>query len=168
MVKFPLLQPPDTHHVNAAIGWLGLGDATAAAGELANIPHERASHPDVLEVCWQVFAHQRMWDVALTTAEALVRLAPGRSTGWIDQSFALHELRRTEEAMTRLLRAQEQFPEQAIIPYNLACYACQLGDLLTARRWLQKTVKLQGREQTRRMAMEDADLAPLRDEIAKL
>ncbi len=168
MVKFPPIEPPDSHHLNAAIGWLGLGDAVEAASELGKIPHNRAAHPDVLEVCWQVFAHQKLWDVALTTAETLVRIAPDRSSGWIDQSFTLHELKRTREAMDRLLEVETQFATIGVISYNLACYACQLGELEDARRWLKQAVKLQGKEVTRQMAMDDVDLKPLRNELEKL
>jgi hypothetical protein len=52
-----------------------------------------------------------------------------------------------------------------VIPYNLACYACQLGDLDDARRWLERAVALRSRADLRRLALNDHDLQPLWDEI---
>jgi hypothetical protein len=78
----------------------------------------------------------------------------------------LHELRRTEEALRNLLEAEPRFPTNSIIPYNLACYACQLGDLTLARRWLRRVIDLKGIGHLRSNALDDPDLAPLWAEIA--
>src|ERR1017187_3279090 len=44
------LEPPDSHHLSAAIGWLGLGNWREANEELEKITSELRGHPDVLEV----------------------------------------------------------------------------------------------------------------------
>jgi hypothetical protein len=52
-----------------------------------------------------------------------------------------------------------------VIPYNLACYACQMGQLATSRKWLQRALRSDKNDAIRKMAIQDEDLKPLRDEI---
>jgi len=63
------------------------------------------------------------------------------------------------------LPASEKFPEEPIIAYNLACYACQMGNMDHCRHWLQRALKLLGKDQFKKMALNDTDLQPLWDEI---
>jgi hypothetical protein len=44
------------HHLNAALGWLELGDHVEAYAELENITPALRSHPAVLELRWQISA----------------------------------------------------------------------------------------------------------------
>ena len=83
-------------------------------------------------------------------------------------SDLLHELRRTQEAREALLPAVKKFPEASLIPYNLACYACQLGDPAEARQWLRKAIARGEKDEIKRLALNDPDLAVLREEIALL
>jgi hypothetical protein len=50
------LEPPDLMHPNAAVGWLGPGNWQEANEELEKITPAMRSHPDVLEVWWQIYA----------------------------------------------------------------------------------------------------------------
>jgi predicted Zn-dependent protease len=162
------LDYPDRHFVRAAEGWLELGDSAEAARELRQLTKAAEKHPDVLELRWRLYALTHQWDAALAIARAVIITAPERPSGWIHQSYSLHELKRTDEAWEQLLPAASKFPEDSVIPYNLACYACQLGDLLVARDWLQRAVKLLGKAEIKSMALSDGDLAPLRDYIEGL
>lgn len=152
---------PDRHFVLAAEGWLELGNAAEAAQELTRVRRVARRHPDVLELNWRVLAQLGEWDLALGVAGAVVQVAPDRPSGWIHRSYTLHELKRTPEAWEALLPAAEQFPEEAIIAYNLACYACQLGDLDGAETWLSRAARLRGREEIKSMGLQDPDLRPL-------
>ncbi len=162
------LDYPDRHFVRAAEGWLELGDSAEAARELRQLTRAGEKHPDVLELRWRLFALTGQWDAALAMARAVITIAPERPTGWIHQSYSLHELKRTDEALQQLLPIANKFPEDSVIPYNLACYACQLGDLLVARDWIQRAVKLLGKAEVKSMAQSDSDLAPLRGYIEGL
>jgi Flp pilus assembly protein TadD len=159
------LEPPDSHRVNAALGWLDLGNPREAAAELAQLAPAVQAHPEVLEARWRLCAAERRWADALAVARAQVTVAPDDPTGWVNQSYALHELRRTAEARDLLLPKAAEFPRQSIIPYNLACYACQLGDLEEARRWLRRFLQLRSKDELRRLALNDPDLRPLWPEI---
>jgi hypothetical protein len=83
----------------------------------------------------------------------------------IHWAYSLHELKRTKEARAVLLPMADKFPDQYIIPYNLACYCCQLGELKESLQWLGKAIDLAGKKEIRLMALEDPDLEPLRKQI---
>jgi len=63
-----------------------------------------------------------------------------------------------------LLPVVDKFPDQYIIRYNLACYACQLGNLKEARDWLKKAIDMADTKEVKLMALNDPDLEPLRQE----
>lgn len=162
------LEPPDSHHLAAAEGWLELGNPAEALAELRHLTAEGAAHPAVLEMHWQISAQNQQWETCLELAARLVRLNPELPTGWIHRSYALHELKRTAEARDQLLPAVPRFPQEAVMFYNLACYECRLGNLAQARRWLRETFALKNSGPWRRAAEVDADLAALWPELAKL
>lgn len=156
---------PDLHRARAAEGWLDLDVPEEAQTELDQLSPAAAENPAVLDLHWRLCSVRRDWDASLRVAEKVLAVDPSLANGWIHRSYALHELHRTREAQENLLQAACLFPTHSVIPYNLACYACQLGDLNTARRWLRKTVELKGIQHLRAMALDDPDLAPLRAEI---
>ncbi len=159
---------PDRHFAAAAEGWFELGNLSEAARELDCVTPANSGHPTVLELRWRLEAQQERWEQALAIAQALIAAAPDQVEGWIHQSYTLHELRRTDEAWKFLLEVAGRFPTESIIPYNLACYACQLGDLAVARDWLQRAVSLRSKDEIRSLALRDPDLAPLRDYLKAL
>jgi Flp pilus assembly protein TadD len=152
-------------HLDAALGWLELGNAVEAWAELEKLAPGARALPQVLETRWRLLAHERRWDEALAAAEALLAASPREPAGWISRSYALHELRRSDEARRLLLPARKQFPRESVIPYNLACYACQLGDLAEARQWLDAALRLRDKASLRSQALADPDLQPLWSEI---
>ena len=83
--------------------------------------------------------------------------APERTTGWIHRSYALHCLKRTQEAYDQLKPALEQFSEVELPWYNLACYACVLGNKEEAKELLDKAIELGG-DDVKLRALEDEDL----------
>lgn len=158
---------PDRHHVLAAEGWLDLGRPEWAMDELRGASAAARGLPVVRNLEWRVLADLRDWPAALAVARAFVEEHPSEVAGWLHRSFALHEMQRTREAMDALAPAAGRFPEEPVVRYNLACYACRLGDLDAARRWLGDVVRLKGVAYLKSMALEDADLALLHEEIRK-
>ena len=133
-----ILEPPDSHHLDAAIGWLGLGCADDSRAELEKISAVNQLHSDVLEVRWTICAHDQRWNDALTIAELELQTTPEESSGWLHRAYAVRRVRDggLPQAWRALLPAVEKFSTEPIIPYNLACYACQLNQLTDARTWL--------------------------------
>ena len=163
-----LIGPPDSHHLAAAEGWLGLGDETEAERELRKISPAVASHPEVLRVRYHLYEARGDWEAAAGLARTLCELSPGAAFGWVHLAYALHELKRTSEAYRVLHPIVSKFPKEFVIPYNLACYACKLGELNEARSWLKKAIALTSAEEIKHMALEDPDLEQLRAEIRKI
>lgn len=147
-------------YVDAAEGWLGLGDHVSANEELEQIPAELRAHPKVLLIRCSIYEKVKRWDACVDLAEAIVTKAPEIPDGWIRRSFALHELKRTQEALDKLLPAVEKFPEVWTIPYNLACYTCQLGRCDEAESWFKRAMEIDA-ETVKREAIDDPDLDPL-------
>ena len=164
------LEPPDTHYFLAAIGWMELGNVAEAKAELAQVSPAQQEHPNVLEVGWSISAGQGLWVEALVIARALLRCAPKRSSGWLHQAYALRRVPDggVQKACEALLPAFDKFPKEPTIPFNLACYACQMRQLDAARDWLKRAVAIGGKEKVIGMALNDRDLEPLWDEIRQL
>jgi tetratricopeptide (TPR) repeat protein len=161
------LEPPDSFLLSAAEGWLGLGNLAEARAELAQISSVFQNHPDVLDVQWQLFALEQNWSAALETARRVLQLMPDSPAGWLHQAYALRRAPGggLQAAWAALLPALEKFPDEPTVPYNLACYACQLEQLDEARPLFQRALAVGGREAIKRMALRDPDLQPLWGEI---
>ncbi|MBC8097782.1 MAG: tetratricopeptide repeat protein [Akkermansiaceae bacterium] len=164
------IEPPDSHHLSAAIGWLELGNLGETESDLNRISAANQCHPDVLEVRWIVFAQTQRWEAALQSARALLKMAPNRCSGWLHQAYALRRVSKDglKLAWEALLPASKKFPREATIPYNLSCYACQMDQLNEARGWFQRALLVGDKNQIKQMALEDSDLQPLWTEIRKL
>ncbi len=164
----PPLEAPDVHCLSAALGWLGLGNPKEAQAELDQISAAKQKHVDVLEVRWLIRAEQKDWRAALALARAIQEADSGRASGWLHYAYALRRVPEggVEQAWDALRPAVEKFPGEAIIPYNLSCYACRMNRLSEARQWLARAMAVGGQEKFTRMALADADLKPLWREIA--
>jgi hypothetical protein len=158
------LQPPDSHHLRAAEGWIGLGNWREASEELEAISPAQWAHPDVLEVRWHICAQAKKWDACLDVAEATIKLEPNDPGAWIHRSFALRRLKGLQEALDQLVSAADRFPKVWVIPYNLACYCAQLGRLDESRAWLKRAISI-NEPIVKRVALDDPDLEPLWNEI---
>ena len=155
------LEHPDSLHLQAAQGWLELGNHLEADAELEKITPQLRAHPMVLTVRWEIYAAAKKWEAALDIAAALIQLDPEDPMGWVHRSYALHELKRTTEARDNLLRVSDNFPLSATVRYNLACYECQLGRLEQAKNWLERAFQLGDARMMKLAALVDPDLEPL-------
>ena len=93
----------------------------------------------MLEARWLLCAHEKNWSDALAVAKRELEALPDYSAGWLHRAYAL---RRVDgggltQAWDALLPAAEKFPDEAVIAYNLSCYACQLNELDASRVWPQ-------------------------------
>jgi tetratricopeptide (TPR) repeat protein len=158
----------DQRHLEAAEGWLGLGNQIEAFEELERISPQLRVHPDVLEIRWQIYAKEKKWEACVNIARAIAKFAPSHPNGWIHLAYSLHELKHTKKAWDVLIPIVDKFPKEYLMRYNLACYACQLGKLKESWVWLEKAFSIGDSKQLKLMALDDPDLEPLWTEIAAI
>jgi predicted Zn-dependent protease len=159
------LTPEDQRFLDAAEGWLGLGDHLAANEEIEQIASGFKADPRVLELRLQIYWAAEKWEACVEIGGALVRLKPESEYGWIGRSFALHELKRTQEAYDFLLPAGDKLTKNWTIPYNLACYCAQLNHLNEAQIWFKKAMEI-NEHIVKREVIDDPDLKPLWDSMS--
>jgi predicted Zn-dependent protease len=162
------LPHPDNRHLEAAEGWLGLGNWQYANDELDQISDQFHAHPYVLELRYKVHGAAKRWDMAIEVAKTACEILPDEPWGHFYMAFALHEMKRTQEAYDTLKPVVDKFPEEQIMHYNLACYACQLGRLKEAMDWIEKSAGMEGKHNIRKLALEDKDLEPLWGKIKEM
>jgi len=158
---------PDSHVVSASEGWLELGAPVEARLELDQLNPVHDQHPRVLELKWRVCSELGEWAEAKTWANQLIHALPGLPIGYIYRSYAMRRMPggSVELAHAALLEAVSKFPQEPVIPYNLACYACRMGDMEQARRLFRVACDLGNPKTLKKMALEDEDLEPLWPEI---
>ena len=152
--------PADTKRLEAAEGWLELGNFAEAVRELQALSYRYKNHPEALEVRWKILAAGKQWNECLEVAEALTEAAPERAVGWLCLAHTLHQLEDTEEAYQTLLEVAGEFAGDAEVLYQLACYGCLVGEEAEAQEWLNQAVELGGDELKKR-ALANPDVKPL-------
>ena len=152
------------------MGWLELGNSTEAKAELAQISPRLQKHPAALELRWLICAKEQQWEEGLRFADAMIAEAPEEPSGWLHRAYALRRVPSgtLQLAWDALRPAADKFPKEAIIAFNLACYACQMQQMDTALVWLKRAMEKDERDQIKKMALEDPDLQPLSKEIQTL
>lgn len=163
------LEPPDSHRLRAAEGWLELGLPAEAAAELAGISPPNERHPDVLEFRCALHIQETRWEAVLEAARNLVATAPGRVSGWLSQASAIRRVPNggVAQALAALRPAADKFPKDPTVSYNLSCYACLLRRYDEARFWLERAFKVGNKAHVKSTALADPDLQALWDEIRK-
>jgi Flp pilus assembly protein TadD len=161
------LEPPDSHFVSAAVGWLELGNWREAAAELEAVAPALSEHPAMLGLRYEIHAQAGHWDLASEAAFTLARTLPDEPGAWTKLAYATRRKPGggIPPAKAILAAARRRFPAEMLIAYNLACYECQLGNLPQARVLLREAFQLGNAVQIKQMSLSDPDLEPLRPEI---
>jgi Tfp pilus assembly protein PilF len=120
--------------ISHAHGYLELGMIAAAAAELDHIKGAEAESRDVLAVRLAILHEQKNWPAVRDLARDLVARDPSEPGLWITWAYATRRADSLEAAETILLEAEKLHPIEPTIHFNLGCYACQRGDLLTTKR----------------------------------
>jgi hypothetical protein len=157
---------PDAVHLEAAEGWLMLGDVQEASVELRRIRSEFQQHPLVLEVQWRKCEAAGETEAACTISRRLCEMAPDQVRYWICHANSLRRYRGALAAAELLKMTAERFPNEPIIFYNLACYLAQLGLWQESCNWLLRSFEAEGGEEFKVIALVDPDLRPLWENIS--
>jgi tetratricopeptide (TPR) repeat protein len=81
-------------------------------------------------------------------------------------AYATRRADSIEAAKEILMQALQQHPDDAIVHFNLGCYASQLGDLTLAKAHLKRAFVIE--PNCRVMALSDPDLEPLWTQLGNL
>ena len=157
--------------MRAAEGWLELSDHVSAFEELEEITPLHRVHPDVLKLRWRIYAKAEKWGNAFTVAEGLSRLTPDSVEPFIWRAYSARRMGGGNVAMALelLLGVANEFPDEPVVPFNLACYNAVLNKLVEARSWLKIALKVAERNGTQKhwkeCVLTEPDLEPLRREV---
>jgi tetratricopeptide (TPR) repeat protein len=156
-----LLPPRDEKHLEAAEGWLELGNHIAANDELERITPNLRSEPRVLEMRCRVYSKAGQWQSVLIISEAICALDPKHTLGWEHRAESLHQRGRTKEALTLITEVAETLTDPSRLFYKAAVYAAAIEDWQLARKCLERCFELDPTQQIRITALEDPKLSRL-------
>ena len=149
------IQPADTLHLESAKGWCELGSFSEANEELEKISSPSSAHPDVMEVRWQIYSNLKRRDCILEIAVEIIKLDPRRVTGWLYKANSLQELNRPLEAYETLIEANERFPKNKTVLFELSDICCMLPERLNeSDDWLAKSLEI-GIQKVKTKAFDD-------------
>ncbi len=166
------LDSDNARRILAAEGWLELGDFLSAYEELERLSPEARALPKVFKLRWRIFSAGGKHEMAFHVAEGLTRLLPDDAEVFAWRSYSVRRMTNdgVEKALSLLLDAVNDFPDEPLLPFNLACYNCQLGQLVEARNWLHVAFAAAERNRTTKhwkiKALDEKDLEPLWGEVS--
>lgn len=159
------------HHLRAVHGWIELGNYREAEKEWLEITPGGRERPDALKALLHIYVHTEQWDYARDVAESLTKLKPHEATSWMSLAHCTRNATggTVQGAWDILYRRAEQFSGIPNVAYNLACYACQLGRLKEAWKYLERSFDLsQDPKPLKTQSLEEPDLEPLWREISEI
>ena len=152
--------------LNAAHGYYELGMAIEAGAEIENLPPEVRSDTEVLKLRHMIYKLGESWELAAAVGREITRREPKTPTWWIHYAYSVRRAEGLVAAKSVLLEAERVLPEDGSVHFDLACYACQLGDFDEAKRRISNAIHFDSTYKFK--ALEDVDLEPLWDNISSL
>lgn len=150
---------PETH-LSYALGYLQLELVDEAREELSALTAEFLATPPALAVRLEVAMADNAWEEVIALAPELVGHDATQERPWVAWAYALRERERVAEAQETLMAGARLIRDPSpLVAYNLACYACLLGETAEASRLLAGVFSRD--KSWRSVAREDPDLAPL-------
>ena len=146
--------------ISFAQGYLALGMVAEAAAELEQLSPADAERPEATAVKLAILHEQKKWTEVRDLSRELVRRSPNEAALWVSWAYATRRAESLEAAEKILREAARQHPVEPTIQFNLGCYACQRGDLISARKHVDRAIALDAK--FAKLAVTDPDLAPLR------
>lgn len=131
-----------------------------AAAELGQVVPAERTMTEYLEVYGALLQEQQDWSTLQTVARELCQRLPENPSWWVMYAYATRRASSLGEAEEILIQAEKAHPKEAVILFNLGCYACQRGDLDLARSRVAQASALDPRFEE--LAAHDPDLEPLR------
>jgi Flp pilus assembly protein TadD len=150
-------------HLQRCDGFLDLKMTDKAREEFAKIGTAHREANPVIEADLRLAMAENRWSEAAQFARTLSARRPNDPLFCIQLAYSVRRAESIEAARDILVAARKRFPKVAVIPFNLACYECQLGHPDEAMTHLEKAFKLDA--SFREQALEDEDLKPVWDRL---
>ncbi|MBK1876526.1 tetratricopeptide repeat protein [Pelagicoccus mobilis] len=144
-----------------ANGYRELGMFDDALTELKNLDTRYENEKELLQMQLAILMEARRWKKALPIANLLAANHSSDPGNLVNLAYVTRRANSLEGARIILENAAKRFPKEAIIQYNLGCYACCNDDLDTAKKHLLVAFSLD--KNYLDMSDTDDDLEPLRD-----
>lgn len=132
-----------------------------ALEELDGLDDAYGSPKELLQMRLAILMEARRWQEALPVANILASSEASDPGNFVNLAYVTRRASGLEGARIILENAAKRFPQEAVIQYNLGCYACCSGQLDTAKAHLLTSFSLD--TQYLEMSEKDEDLQPLRD-----
>lgn len=143
-----------------ANGYRELGMFKDALAELDKLDARYESEPTLLQMRLAILMEARKWRKALPIANKLAANESSDPGNLVNLAYVTRRANSLKSARIILENAAKRFPREAIIQYNLGCYACCSNDLDTAKKHLLVAFSLD--KNYLKMSETDEDLEPLR------
>ncbi|RYD74533.1 MAG: hypothetical protein EOP84_19775 [Verrucomicrobiaceae bacterium] len=158
---------PHTLQINfllrAAQGWIELGLPQEAWNELQQVPPEEQNRLEVMLLSLDTLQTLKRWAECAVLGKEAADIYPDCGAIYLVTAYAIRRAQSLPAARDFLLRAESVLAEEAMFHFNLACYACQLGDVPEAERRLGIAFRIDPKY--RLQALEDEDLRPIWDKL---
>ncbi len=155
-----ITQSPETRRaLNAADGYLYFEMWKEALEEMDRIDPSEREEAAVMLARIRVLLHKRQWTSAEQLSARGAGLHPEEGEFMVQRAFALHQLRKGDQAIEVLMSAPDWIRRTGILHYNLACYEARLGDLTVARQCIDAAIQMN--EGIKKSARLDPDLQAL-------
>lgn len=145
--------------LEAIIGYYNLELFEEALEEMAALPGEVRTRPELRAMETAILIRQKDWKAALALSRQLCLELPDQPSPWLDTAYCLHELGHTSDARDFLLQGPPVLKNQAVYYYNLACYEAQMGELQAARHYLDQACSMDS--DFHQISQDDPDLQPI-------
>jgi lipopolysaccharide biosynthesis regulator YciM len=150
----------DQQALEHAEGYWMLGMFDDAEDQLDRLTPASRITPQALKIRLGIYMDMKRWKISAEIAKQLMKLEP-EEVGWsIQCAFATRRAASIPAAQEILKAAQKKFPSNALIKFNLGCYAAQLNELTEAERLVKEAIRLD--HHFKKLAHEDPDLEPVR------
>jgi tetratricopeptide (TPR) repeat protein len=128
--------------LHAADGYLYFDLTAEALDELDSIDEGEQEDSAVLLARIRALLHGKKWRDAEGLSNRGLKLHPDEGEFTVQRAFALHQMKKGDEAIEVLLAAPEWIRRTGILHYNLACYEARLGDLSIARQCIDAAIQI--------------------------
>lgn len=141
-------------------GYLQLGMGTEALEELGAVGPSHIERMEVLVLHMLACRQAGQWEVMQSTARGLMQRAPQEPEFWVLLADATRHAESLQNGLAILEIAEELFPLNGHLLFQMGCYHCKLGEVGKAKRYLDKAAALDHTWAV--LAKRDNDLEPLR------